>query len=78
MRRFERYNLPGLLDEFAATLCSECDLRNEARVADRFAFDFRDDPLMVVPRVVWPRTEPPRAHYGVHRGMAPVGARRSR
>ena len=56
MARFERYNLAGLLDEFAATLCSECDLRNEARVADRFAFDFRDDPLMVVPRVVWPRT----------------------
>jgi len=56
MRRFERYNLPGLLDEFASTLCSECDLRREARVADRFAFDFRDDPLMIVPRVVWPRT----------------------
>jgi len=54
--RFARYNLPGLLDEFAATLCSECDLRIEARVADRFAFDFRDDGLMVVPRVVWPRT----------------------
>jgi ubiquinone biosynthesis protein len=56
MRRFGRYNLPGLLDEFATTLCSECDLRNEARVADRFAFDFRHDPLMIVPRVVWPRT----------------------
>ncbi len=54
--RFERYNLPGLLDEFSATLCSECDLRTEARVADRFAFDFRDDELMIVPRVVWPRT----------------------
>lgn len=51
-----RYNLPALLDEFAASLCSECDLRREARVADRFAFDFRDDPLMVVPRVVWPLT----------------------
>jgi ubiquinone biosynthesis protein len=54
--RFARYNLPGLLDEFAASLCSECDLRREARVADRFAFDFRDDPLLVVPRIVWPRT----------------------
>ena len=53
---FSRYNLPGLLDEFAASLCSECDLRREARVADRFAFDFRSDPLLVVPRVVWPRT----------------------
>jgi len=56
LHRFERYNLPGLLDEFSRTLCSECDLRNEARVADRFAFDFREDELMIVPRVLWPRT----------------------
>lgn len=53
-RRFGRYNAEGLLNEFATTLHSECDLRNEGRVADRFAFDFREDPLMVVPRVVWP------------------------
>lgn len=52
----KRYNLPALLDEFAATLCSECDLRREARVADRFAFDFRDDRLVFAPRVVWPLT----------------------
>jgi ubiquinone biosynthesis protein len=51
-----RFNLPSLLEEFAASLASECDLRNEARVADRFAFDFRDDPLVLVPRVVWPTT----------------------
>ncbi len=54
--RLRRYNIAALLDEFARSLCSECDLRAEARVADRFAFDFRDDPLMVVPRVVWPLT----------------------
>ena len=35
---------------------ASCDLRNEGRVADRFAFDFRDDPLVVVPRIVWTRT----------------------
>ena len=51
-----RFNLPSLLEEFAESLGSECDLRNEARVADRFAFDFRSDPLVFVPRVVWPRT----------------------
>jgi len=51
-----RIDVPALLEEFAATLCSECDLRNEARVADRFAFDFRSDPLILVPRVVWPKT----------------------
>lgn len=55
-RRLEPIGLPGLLDEFSASLRSECDLRNEAQVADRFAFDFRDDALMVVPRVVWPLT----------------------
>lgn len=48
--------LPTLLDEFSASLRAECDVRNEAQVADRFAFDFRDDPLLVVPRTVWPRT----------------------
>jgi ubiquinone biosynthesis protein len=56
IRALERFNLPGLLREFADSLTSECELRTEARVADRFAFDFRDDPLMVVPRVVWPLT----------------------
>ncbi|MDR3685876.1 MAG: AarF/UbiB family protein [Coriobacteriia bacterium] len=52
----QRFNLPTLLEEFSASLASECDLRNEARVADRFAFDFRADPLVFVPRVVWPLT----------------------
>jgi ubiquinone biosynthesis protein len=54
IRSVRRFNLPGLLDEFASTLCSECELRNEARVADRLAFDLRDDPLVIIPRVVWP------------------------
>jgi ubiquinone biosynthesis protein len=61
-RRLER--LPGLsrwrplalLGEFEATLASELDLRNEGRVADRFAHDFADDPLVVVPRVAWRHT----------------------
>lgn len=52
--RLARYNIPGLLAEFADSLRSECDLRCEGRVADRYAFDFRDDPLVLVPRVVWP------------------------
>jgi len=52
-RRIRRYNLPGFLDEFQRSLRSELDMRNEGRVADRFAFDFRDDSLVVVPRVVW-------------------------
>ncbi len=56
LKRLQRLNLPGFLDEFAASLMSEVDLRNEGRVADRFRFDFRDDKLMVVPRVAWPLT----------------------
>ncbi|HKK03552.1 MAG TPA: AarF/UbiB family protein [Gammaproteobacteria bacterium] len=48
---------PGsLLEEFRDTLASELDLRNEGRVADRFARDFADDPLVVVPRVIWRHT----------------------
>lgn len=55
-RRFSRYNLAALLSELESSMHSEVDLRNEARVADRFGFDFRYDDLMVVPRVVWPLT----------------------
>lgn len=51
-----RVDVGALLDEFAASLASELDLRREGRVADRFAFDFRDDDLVLVPRVVWPLT----------------------
>lgn len=54
--RLARWRPAALLGEFEATLASELDLRNEGRVADRFAFDFADDPLVVVPRVVWPHT----------------------
>lgn len=56
LRALKRFNIAGLLHEFAASLASECDVRNEAGVADRFAFDFREDPLVMVPRVVWSRT----------------------
>lgn len=59
LRRFgvpRRIDLHRVLDEFEASVSRELDLRNEGRVADRFAFDFRDDPLVEVPRVVWSRT----------------------
>lgn len=51
-----RIDLEAFLGEFEATLRSETDLRNEGRVAERFAFDVRDDDLVLVPRVVWPRS----------------------
>jgi len=54
--RVARWRPAALLREFEATLASELDLRREGRVADRFGFDFADDPLVVVPRVVWRHT----------------------
>ena len=54
--RIARYRPGSLLEEFAGTLAGELDLRNEGRVADRFARDFADDDLVVVPRVVWRHT----------------------
>ena len=51
-----RIDLDAFLGEFEATLRSETDLRNEGRVAERFAFDVQDDPHVLVPRVVWPRS----------------------
>jgi ubiquinone biosynthesis protein len=54
--RLSRLRPAALLGEFETTLAGELDLRNEGRVADRFARDFADDPLVVVPRVVWPHT----------------------
>lgn len=51
-----RFDPVALLDEFAATVARELDLRQEGRFADRFAYDFRDDPKVVAPRIVWPRT----------------------
>lgn len=54
--RLKRLRLGSTLAEFRASLRSELDLRNEGRMADRFASDFADDPLVVVPRVVWRHT----------------------
>lgn len=51
-------DIGSLLDEFAHSVERELDLRVEGRVADRFAFDFRHDPRIVVPRIVWCRTAP--------------------
>jgi ubiquinone biosynthesis protein len=49
----KRIDAQALLEEFAASLASELDLRNEGRVSDRFAHDFRDDPYVMTPRIAW-------------------------
>jgi len=51
-------DVDAMLDEFACSLERELDLRVEGRVADRFAFDFRHDPKIVVPRIVWTHAAP--------------------
>lgn len=55
-RLARRFDPVALLDEFAETLSRELDLREEGRFADRFSFDFRDDPKVVAPRIVWSRS----------------------
>lgn len=56
VRRLLGGDLSGLVAEFRENLDRETDMRAEGRTADRFAFDFRDDEVVVVPRVVWTRT----------------------
>jgi ubiquinone biosynthesis protein len=51
-----RADLAGLLDEFEESVRRELDLRVEARIADRFAFDFREDEKVEVPSTVWSLT----------------------
>ncbi|HET6497681.1 MAG TPA: AarF/UbiB family protein [Coriobacteriia bacterium] len=48
-----RIDAPALLEEFARSLASELDMRNEGRASDRFAHDFRDDPYVMTPRIAW-------------------------
>ncbi|MHB1342409.1 MAG: ABC1 kinase family protein [Coriobacteriia bacterium] len=51
-----RFDPVALLDEFATTVSRELDLRQEGRFADRFSYDFHDDPKVVAPKIVWPTT----------------------
>jgi ubiquinone biosynthesis protein len=50
-RTARRYDLAGLVREFAATLRSELDYQREADNAERFAINFADDPTVHIPRV---------------------------
>lgn len=52
-RRLARWGPIELVDEFADMLERELDLRNEGRIADRFGHDFKDDPQVRVPRIIW-------------------------
>jgi ubiquinone biosynthesis protein len=57
-RALRGIDIAALLDEFEESVRRELDLRIEGRIADRFAFDFRPDPKIVVPRIVWSLSAP--------------------
>jgi predicted unusual protein kinase regulating ubiquinone biosynthesis (AarF/ABC1/UbiB family) len=47
------HNLTMIVDEFGTKLFEEIDYINEARNAEKFATNFRDDPLIKVPVIYW-------------------------
>jgi ubiquinone biosynthesis protein len=51
-----RYDVVGLVDEFARTIHEECDYVQEAENAERLARTFADDATVHFPRVFWDRT----------------------
>ncbi len=58
-RRWEfakRYDLLGLVQEFALTLRGELDYIREGRNAEKFAENFADDTSVHIPRVYWETT----------------------
>jgi ubiquinone biosynthesis protein len=56
LRPLRRFNIPLIFAELADSLQSECDLRNEGRISDRFAFDFRHWPRITTAPIVWSLT----------------------
>ena len=52
----DRADVPAIVEEFAATIREEVDYLAEGRNAETFAANFKDDPLVHVPRVVWIHT----------------------
>ncbi|MCU0486873.1 MAG: AarF/UbiB family protein [Anaerolineales bacterium] len=51
-----RANIPALISEFSRTLYEEIDYLAEGRNAETFAANFKAEPGVLVPRVVWTHT----------------------
>jgi ubiquinone biosynthesis protein len=51
-----RYDIIGLVDEFARVLHEECDYVREGENAERLAELFEDDLTVYFPKVIWDRT----------------------
>lgn len=52
----ERYDIPGIVEEFSETLRAELDYIREGHNAERFAENFADEPGLHIPRVYWETT----------------------
>jgi ubiquinone biosynthesis protein len=52
----EPYDIPGLIDEFAAEMRAQLDYLKEARNAERFAANFAGEPAVRIPQVFWDLT----------------------
>ena len=48
-----RYDPLGLVEEFADTIVKELDFRLEGHNAERFSANFKDEPSVFVPRILW-------------------------
>ncbi len=52
----ELYDLPGIVEEFAATLRAELDFYREGHNADCFRANFANEPYLYIPKVYWEYT----------------------
>lgn len=52
----DRADVPALIEEFSATVYEEIDYLAEGRNAETFGANFKDDPNVHVPRIVWTHT----------------------
>ncbi len=52
----ELYDLPEIVEEFAATLRAELDFYREGHNADRFRANFASEPYLYIPKVYWEYT----------------------
>lgn len=67
-----RYDVVGLVDEFAQVLTGELDYLREARDIERYQANFGDDPDIHVPWVDWTRTAPAVLTMERIRGAKPL------
>ena len=52
----KRADVPALMEEFSRSFMEELDYLNEGKNAERFAENFKNDPKILVPKVVWSHT----------------------